>query len=70
MRFKNRSGEDIGGCWRWELGAGLGAEGDPKIKASSFKTNSLWNVIYTVFMIVIHVCLVAKWCRALWDHGL
>ena len=31
--------EDIGGCWRWELGAGLKGEGDPKIKASSFKTN-------------------------------
>ena len=40
MRFKKMVvREDIGGCWRWELGAGLKGEGDPKIQASSFKTN-------------------------------
>ena len=32
MRFKKMVvREDIGGCWRWELGAGLKGEGDPKI---------------------------------------
>lgn len=57
MRFKKKMviREDIGGCWRWELGAGLKGEGDQKVKASSFKAISPWNVIYTVFMIVIHV---------------
>ena len=60
--------EDTGSCWRWELGSGLKGEEDPKIQASSFKTNRPLecNVHCAHDSYPCH-CLVAKWCRALWD---